>query len=151
MNKKKTTTPFLLDGKKFIDDRGYLSWIDGLQMTNFVRFYVVENHAQKFIRAWHGHLQESKLFFPITGAVLVACVSFKDPNNPDKSAVPERFVLDSTNPQGLMVPGGFANGFMTLTEGAKLLIFSSATLEESKADDYRFAFDFWNVWDIKPR
>ena len=42
-------------GGRAIDDRGGLLFINDLDLSNYRRFYVVENHAQGFIRAWHGH------------------------------------------------------------------------------------------------
>ena len=40
---------------------------------------------------------------------------------------------------------------MTLSKDAKLLVFSSSTVDESKNDDFRFPFDMWNPWVIEQR
>jgi hypothetical protein len=40
---------------------------------------------------------------------------------------------------------------MSLTEDMKLMFLSPATLEESLSDDYRFQFDYWDNWTVKPR
>ena len=144
-------TPTLIEGKKFTDDRGQLSFANNLDLSAFKRFYLVENHAQNFIRAWHGHLNEYKVFFPVQGSILAACVKFGDPNNPDLTAKIDRQVLDASSPSALVVPSGYANGFMTLSKDAKLLVFSSSTVDESKNDDFRFPFDMWNPWVIEQR
>jgi len=143
--------PTLIEGKKFTDDRGNLSFANNLDLSNFKRFYLVENHSQNFIRAWHGHQKEYKVFFPVYGSILVACVKFGDPISPNLDAKIDRHVLDASSPDALIIPNGYANGFMTLSLGAKLLVFSSSTVDESKDDDFRFPFDTWNPWDIVQR
>jgi hypothetical protein len=40
---------------------------------------------------------------------------------------------------------------MNLSADAILLVYSSTSLEESKGDDYRFEFDYWNPWEIEQR
>ena len=45
----------------------------------------------------------------------------------------------------------FANGFKTLTPDAKLMFFSTSTLEESQGDDIRFDAYYWNPWDVVER
>ena len=48
-------------------------------------------------------------------------------------------------------PAGFANGFMSLTEGAKIVFFSTSTLQESLGDDIRFPARTWDPWTIEER
>ena len=43
-----------------VDDRGSLKFINDFALAGYKRFYVVENHKQGFIRAWHGHKHEAK-------------------------------------------------------------------------------------------
>jgi dTDP-4-dehydrorhamnose 3,5-epimerase-like enzyme len=74
-----------------------------------------------------------------------------DKVSPDKDQEITRVVLDSRKPSALYVPKGYANGFMSLSQNALLLILSSTTLEESQGDDYRFPFDYWNPWQVVPR
>jgi hypothetical protein len=40
---------------------------------------------------------------------------------------------------------------MSLTSDAEFTVISNASLEESKADDFRFPFDYWKAWDIEQR
>jgi dTDP-4-dehydrorhamnose 3,5-epimerase len=40
---------------------------------------------------------------------------------------------------------------MTLTDDAKLLFFSTSTLEDSLGDDIRFNWDKWDIWEIERR
>ena len=138
-------------GGKAIDDRGSLSFVNDLDLSQFKRFYVVENHSKGFIRAWHGHKNESKVVFVITGSALVAAVKIDNWNSPSKNLPVERVVLSSDKPSALYIPAGYANGFMTLTDAAKVIFFSSSTLKESSEDDYRFEARYWNPWEIEER
>ena len=143
--------PKLIKGVKAVDDRGSLGFVNDFLLNDFKRFYTVENHEQGFIRAWHGHMKESKAIIAIKGSILVGAVQMTDTKNPDKSKAVSRFVLSSDTPSVLVVPTGFANGFKTLSKDAILLFLSSSTLEESQGDDFRFPFDYWNPWTIEPR
>lgn len=144
---KDINLPVLINGKRFTDDRGFLSFANDLDLYNFKRFYIVENHEQNFIRAWHGHLLESKVFFPIQGTFLIAVSKLSDTGEPAEGFYPEKFILSAENPTALKVPAGYTNGTKSLTPNAKLLVLSNKNLEESKNDDYRLPFDFWNIWE----
>jgi dTDP-4-dehydrorhamnose 3,5-epimerase len=143
--------PALVKGGKVTDDRGSLSFVNDLDLSNVKRFYTVQNHSMGFIRAWHGHLLESKIFIVLQGSILACAVRMTDTKNPDKDVPVEKFVLSSDSPTALYIPKGFANGFMNLSADAILLVLSSTSLEESKNDDYRFAFDYWDPWKIEQR
>jgi dTDP-4-dehydrorhamnose 3,5-epimerase len=49
------------------------------------------------------------------------------------------------------IPAGYANGFMPLTEDALLVLFSTATLEESRGDDVRYDSRYWDIWEVIER
>ena len=143
--------PKVFQGSKVFDDRGSLGFINGFNVSEFKRFYLIENHSVNFIRAWHGHLKETKAIIMVKGEALVCAVELDNTTNPNKNNEVTRIVLSATSPSALYIPAGYANGFMTLSTDAKLLVFSSTTVEESQGDDYRFAYDYWNPWNITPR
>jgi len=147
----KPKVPSVFQGNKIFDDRGSLGFINGFNVSEFKRFYLIENHSVNFIRAWHGHLKETKAIIMVKGEALVCAVELDNTTNPNKNNEVTRIVLSATSPSALYIPAGYANGFMTLSTDAKLLVFSSTTVEESQGDDYRFAHDYWNPWDITPR
>jgi dTDP-4-dehydrorhamnose 3,5-epimerase len=60
-------------------------------------------------------------------------------------------VLSAKKPSILEIPAGFANGFMTLTPDTIVCFFSSATLDESAADDIRFPARLWDPWAVEER
>jgi len=141
----------LIQGDISIDDRGQLSFVNNFDFKNVKRFYMVENHFPKFIRAWHGHKDEGKYVFVAQGAALLAAVKIDNWAQPSKTLEINKFVLSSLKPQILYIPPGYANGFMTLSENSKLIFYSTSTLEQSKGDDYRFESRYWNPWDIAER
>lgn len=138
-------------GGRAVDDRGSLFFINDLDLSLFKRFYVVENHAQGFIRAWHGHKLEAKAVVVLSGSALVCAVRIDNWDSPSKDLPIERVVLSDQKPGALLIPAGYANGFMTLTPGAKVMFLSSSTLAESANDDFRFDARHWNPWNIEER
>ena len=140
-----------IPGGKAFDDRGSLSFINDLDISIFRRFYIVENHAPGFVRAWHGHKQEAKAVVVVAGAALVAAVKIDNWEKPSKDLNVKRVVLSAEKPGALFIPAGYANGFMTLTEGAKVMFLSTSTLDESAGDDFRFEANYWNPWQIEAR
>ena len=143
--------PTVIAGGRATDDRGALGFINGFELSEFKRFYTVENHEIGFIRAWHGHLKESKAILALRGSALVCAVKMTDTAKPSKDEPVKRIVLSAASTSAFFVPAGYANGFKTLTKDALILVFSSTSLDESLNDDYRFPFDYWNPWEIVPR
>ena len=142
--------PTLIAGGLAVDDRGQVSFVNGFAFEPIRRLYTVENFSTQVVRAFHGHVNEEKFVFVVSGAAIVAAVRFEDPLNPNRDAKPHRFVLSDRKPQVLHVPAGYANGFRPLEPGTRIMFFSTATLEESVKDDYRFPHDHWgkDVWQV---
>ena len=140
-----------VSGGKAFDDRGSLTFINDLDLTIFKRFYIVENHAQGFVRAWHGHKKEAKAVVVVSGSALVAAVKIDNWDSPSKDLKVERVVLSAEKPSALLIPAGYVNGFMTLTASAKVMFLSTSSLEESAGDDFRFDARYWNPWNIEER
>ena len=143
--------PHKISGGRFVDDRGFLKALvfpDGFAPK---RLYSVNNWRANFIRAWHGHKFESKLIYMSRGAGIVAAVFMSDTSKPDKSAQIFRFSIDSESHTAIYIPAGYVNGLMSLTSDAEFTVLSSASLDESKSDDFRFPFDYWEAWDIEQR
>lgn len=121
-------------------------------ISNFKRFYVIQNFSTKVIRAWHGHLKETKFMICLSGAFKIAAVDISsNPNSPDKNARIYSEIIDEHSATGFLIPKGYANGSIALLPESKLWVFSTATLDESKSDDYRYNFDYWNPWTIENR
>lgn len=147
--------PKLYTGNIFVDNRGELGYINDLDLSNVKRFYTIKNHVAGFIRAWHGHKKEEKYFMVLSGAALIGAIPILlwdgDPvlNYDGGGTV---FSMTSSVPSVLHIPGGYANGFKLLTKDTKLMVWSTATLEESKADDYRFNSNQCSeIWEVVER
>jgi dTDP-4-dehydrorhamnose 3,5-epimerase-like enzyme len=145
--------PTILKGGLAVDDRGQVSFVNGFSLGNIQRFYMVENFSTQVVRAFHGHLKEEKFVFVVSGSAIVAAVKFDDPGKTNRDAKLHRFVLSDRQPQILHIPASHANGFRPLEPRTKILFFSTATLEDSAKDDYRFSYDHWgkDVWEVEFR
>ena len=143
--------PFIINGDLSADDRGELMFVNQFNMELVKRFYVVSNHKQGFIRAWHAHKLESKYVFIVNGTALISTVQIDDWNNPSSNLAIDKFVLTAKKPSILYIPNGYANGFKTLSSDTKIIFFSTSTLGDSIDDDYRFDAYKWNPWEIVER
>tara|TARA_B100000315_G_C14164090_1_gene401423 strand:- start:50 stop:493 length:444 start_codon:yes stop_codon:yes gene_type:complete len=141
----------LIEGGISVDDRGELTFCNDFDMKSVERFYQVSNHANQFIRAWHAHKNESKYVFVSSGTVLVATVQIDDWEKPSKELKYEKFILSEKTPRILFIPNGYAHGYKTLTDKAKVIFFSTSSLEKSSKDDYRYDAFYWNPWDVVER
>jgi dTDP-4-dehydrorhamnose 3,5-epimerase len=144
-------TPQLINGKLALDDRGEVGFVNDFSFIGVKRFYTVTNHRSGFVRAWHGHKREAKYVSIVWGAMLVCCVAIDNWEQPSPNLPIHRFVLSEKTPAVLYIPAGYANGFMSLTNQAKAIFFSTATLYESMNDDIRFDAYTWNPWSVKER
>lgn len=143
--------PKIVKGNIFVDDRGLLTCVNGFDMVNIRRFYIVQNHRQGFIRGFHAHKLESKYAIVLQGSVLVCVVRITNWKKPSQKEKIHKFVLNHTIPCILYIPAGYANAFMSLTQNAEIMFFSTSTPNENKQDDYRFPAHYWNCWDILER
>jgi len=143
--------PRLLEGGLAVDDRGSVAFVNAFHFEGVKRFYVVANHRQGFVRAWHAHRREAKYVTVVTGAAVVAAVQIDDWERPSRELEVHRFVLSAAKPSVLFIPPGHANGFMSLTDHAKLVFFSTSTVEESRDDDVRYEARHWDVWTVEER
>ena len=143
--------PFIINGDLSADDRGELMFVNQFNMELVKRFYVVSNHKQGFIRAWHAHKFESKYVFIVNGTALISTVQIDDWDNPSSDLMVDKFVLTAKKPSILYIPNGYANGFKTLSTDTKIIFFSTSSLGDSIDDDYRFDAYKWNPWEIVER
>ena len=143
-------SPRLIEGGVARDARGSLIFANDFDMRRVKRFYMVENSSLEVVRAWHGHAKEAKYVFVPSGRALVGAVVLDDLVAPSKQNKVQKFILSADKPEVLYIPGGYANGVRSLEAGTKIIFFSTATLEESKNDDFRFSVDYWgnDIWSI---
>ena len=140
-----------IEGGISVDDRGELLFCNDFDMDGIRRFYQVSNHSSNFIRAWHAHKYEAKYVYVITGATLLVAVKIDNWDEPNKDLEMERFVLSEKKPGLLFIPAGYAHGYKTLVADTKIMFFSTASLDKSIDDDYRYEAYYWNPWEIEER
>ena len=143
--------PVLIRGGSAVDDRGSVAFVNDLNIGDFRRFYIVSNHAPGLVRAWHGHRFERKAAIVVSGAAIVCAVQIDDWTSPSPHLAVHRHVLAERNPSVLLIPAGYANGFMSLAPDTRICFLSSSSLEDSSADDVRFPARFWDPWSIEER
>ena len=143
--------PYLLAGAIHVDDRGETGFVNDFAFRGVKRFYTIANHRAGTVRAWHGHKREAKYVSAVRGALLACVVKIDDWQTPSSDLPIQRFVLSEHSPAILSIPPGHANGFMSLTDSAKAIVFSTATLQESEADDFRFPARKWDPWRVAER
>ncbi|MDP3685636.1 MAG: dTDP-4-dehydrorhamnose 3,5-epimerase family protein [bacterium] len=145
--------PQIISGDLAVDDRGLVRFINAFRFQDVKRFYCVENFSLDTVRAFHGHQHEAKHITVVRGSAIIAAVPFDDPRMPRKDVPVERFIVSAAKPAIVSIPPRYANGFKALEQQTVLLVFSTATVEESKTDDYRFPADYWGtqVWEVPSR
>jgi dTDP-4-dehydrorhamnose 3,5-epimerase len=132
------------DLKRFGDDRG--DFININFDVNLKRSYLITNNQVGVVRAFHGHRQEAKLFYVPQG-------SFKFIIMDMEANTWKEYVLQASVPRTLYIPSGYYNGFVSLSDDALLVVYSSSTMEESRNDDIRLPYDCLgtDVWKINNR
>ena len=143
--------PTYIDMGSAYDERGFIEYFNDFYKFKAQRFYIINNNQDNFIRAWHGHKKEAKIFYSLSGFIQISAVKIKNFKNPDKNTEINNFFLSSRGNKLLYIPGGFANGIKFFNSKDRLLVFSSSTLKESLKDDYRYNYDYWSPWDSKFR
>ena len=145
--------PHIISGDLAVDDRGQVSFANGISFDGIRRFYMVENFSSELVRAYHGHLKEEKFVFVVSGSAIIAAVHLDDTIHPNPQTKRQRYVLSARQPRLLHIPAGYANGFRPLEPNTKIIFFSTATIEEAANDDYRFPPDYWggDEWKVEAR
>jgi dTDP-4-dehydrorhamnose 3,5-epimerase len=137
----------MIQGGLSTDDRGSVRFINTLDFSAIKRMYQVEGNDACDARYWHGHLKESKYVYCSRGSAIVCAIKMGrqlitgQPTLVEASGAGpiERYILSANQPRVLHIPPNMANGFRFLERDTILTFFSTATLEESAADDYRFS------------
>lgn len=128
----KIKEPLVINLNRFVDDRGVLDALfnDDLPFTAKRAYFIITPRG--VIRGMHGHKAEWKALYVTAGhmKVVVSDMQLTHCNT---------FSLSDKLPQLLVIPNNLYHGFMSLSEETRVLILSSATLDESKKDDYRLS------------
>ncbi|WP_437396054.1 dTDP-4-dehydrorhamnose 3,5-epimerase family protein [Flagellimonas lutimaris] len=140
--------PYEIIGGTHKDQRGKIDFVNGFDLSGIKRNYIITHSKRGVVRAWQAHKIEAKWFFCLTGSFLVKLIKIDDWHNPSNKLRALCYELSEDNSKTLYIPPGYANGFVSLEDNSKLLIFSDYRLNELKDDDLRFPMDKWDEWEI---
>lgn len=129
------------------DERGSISHVNTLDMSEIERFYIIHQHSCDIYRAWHAHQAEQKWFYCAKGAFTAAFVKIDDWDNPSPDLKAEVYTLSEGRSGVLYVPAGYANGFRAIVEDSELLVFSDKTLDVALGDSWRYDPSMWMDWE----
>lgn len=150
---KDTKKPYSVEINSRSDDRG--TFVPFLNTADFFsefpeltlkRMYYVFNYGKGVVRGFHFHQKEWKYFIIANGSAKFVAINPKDEK--------EQFVFVSSSrkPNLIVIPPGFANGWVSLEDNTILICGSTATFEESIEDDQRFdPYKWGDVWSVKGR
>ncbi|WP_299125641.1 WxcM-like domain-containing protein [uncultured Tenacibaculum sp.] len=138
--------PKLIKGGNFSDERGKLDFVNDFDLSPIKRMYFTTHYNTNVVRAWQGHITESRWFFCVKGSFTVKLVQIDDWETPSDTLKVHEFELSENNPQVLYIPNGYVNGFQALEDNSKLMIMANYGLNEIEDDQVRFNNTKWTTW-----
>ncbi len=133
----------LIEGNSFSDHRGIIRFVNDFNFDGIKRFYTILHNDTETIRAWQGHKLETKYFYVAKGSFLIGIIKIDDWEQPSKDIKIQHTILSDSKSELLLIPSGNANGFRALEPESILVVFSDKTLEESRADDFRWGSEYF--------
>ena len=135
-------TPHIIKGGEHIDSRGKVTFVNDFDLSPVKRFYQIAP-VKDVVRAWQGHINETKWFFCVAGEFKIKLIKPKNWENPEEKIQSFQFTLSEKEPMVLHVPGGFYNGFVATQKNSILQVYSDLHLDDSLQDDYRLSEKIW--------
>lgn len=140
--------PIFIDIDLHEDDRGSVHCImDNLCDFGIKRIYCVENLGRGQVRAWHCHRKGATYLYCSSGVVKCAGINIDDNSNFVSG------VLSARKPRLFLIPAGWGNGVVSLTENTKIIVLSTLSFDEVLNDDIRLPWDIigTDIWSVKNR
>lgn len=137
--------PKVIQGGKFSDHRGSISYVNDFSFTDIERFYIICNSKENPIRAWQGHKLDTKNFYCLSGAFNIHFVKVDNWESPSKDLIVETVFVSESESKIVHIPAGYANAIESLEENSKLISFSTLPLVNVIDDDVRYPFDYWLI------
>jgi len=141
--------PNVIEGGNYKDARGQLEFFNSFDMSPIKRIYFTTHFNTNVVRAWQGHIIESRWFLCVKGSFTVKLVAIDDWENPSDDLKVHQYKLSSKKQEILHIPSGFANGFKALEDDSKLMIMSNYGFNEIENDQVRFDQNKWTKWNNK--
>jgi len=127
-----------IEGNSYSDHRGIIRFVNDFNFAGIKRFYTIMHNDTETIRAWQGHKLETKYFYVAKGSFLISIIKIDNWELPSKNIEIQNIILSDSKSEMLMIPSGHANGFRAIEPDSILVVFTDKSLEESKADDFRW-------------
>ena len=135
--------PKLIQGRKFSDYRGSISYVNDFSFEDIERFYIISNSLENPVRAWQGHKLDAKNFYCLSGAFNIHFVKIDNWENPSKDLIIETVFVSESESKIVHIPAGYANAIESLEGNSKLISFSTLSLANQSDDDVRYPSDYW--------
>lgn len=135
--------PKIIQGGKFSDQRGTISYVNDFTFTDIERFYIISNSLENSIRAWQGHKLDAKNFYCLSGSFNIHFIKIDNWENPSKDLNIETVFMSESDSKIVHIPAGYANAIESLEENSKLISFSTLPLINVSDDDVRYPSDYW--------
>ncbi|MFZ5845402.1 MAG: dTDP-4-dehydrorhamnose 3,5-epimerase family protein [Patescibacteria group bacterium] len=150
---KKGFKPYSKTVETYSDDRGvfvpFWEHPGGSQKPEIYqikRVYYIYNFGKGVIRGFHLHKREWKYFIIASGAAKFIALNPKNPKDLYS------FTSSARKSNLIVIPPGFANGWISLEEETILICCSTSTFKESLKDDVRYdPYSWGDVWGVKGR
>lgn len=88
--------PKVIQGGKFSDHRGTISYVNDFSFKNIERFYIISNSDENPIRAWQGHKLDAKNFYCVEGSFKIHFVKIDNWENPSKDLNIETIIVNAS-------------------------------------------------------
>lgn len=138
-----------IKGNTFTDNRGTLRFVNDFHFEGIKRFYTITHPDTSVIRAWQGHKLETKYFYVVKGSFLFNWIKIDNWDHPSQDLEINSKTLSEKGSEILIIAPGHVNGFKAMEPDSTVVVFSNKTLEESKADDYRWELEYFEgVWKV---
>jgi dTDP-4-dehydrorhamnose 3,5-epimerase-like enzyme len=137
--------PEIIKGGQHSDARGTLSFVNGFDMTEVKRGYMIEHPDPTVIRAWRGHKIEQRWFQVCKGSFEIRLVMIENWNTPDRGSEQLVFVLKESESSVLHIPKGYASSLQALEPHSKIMVFADYSIEHATNDDHLFPADYFKA------
>ena len=137
--------PQIISGSSHTDHRGTISFVNDFKFEGVNRFYTIHHPDTSIIRAWQGHTQESKYYYPVKGSWIFSWVNMVF-DKPEEEWQVDYIKLKAEDNKIVFLPYGYANGFKAL-EKDSIIIGFSAPGEVKEKEILRWEADKWIDWE----
>lgn len=134
--------PTIIKGGSHKDSRGKLLFNNDFDTTVIKRIYFIENETPSILRQWQGHKIEQRWFSAILGEFKIQLIKIDNWESPNKNLNTSEFKIKADTFDVLHIPKGYVTSIQSLTENARLIVFSDYLLNEIK-DEYKFPIDYF--------